>query len=121
LIGKSIRTLFPTWFPSPEKLRKKTDTNPYQKIIDWFGEGNTIDLQSDMPGRTYAAALSIVEGLDEFAAKHCPSAKGLQRLFLMELILHALAEYSRLNRSPLSGGARFGDLMGAMLGQGKDE
>lgn len=121
LIGKAIRTLFPTWFPTPEKLRKKTDVNPYQTIIDWFGEGNIIELQSDMPNRTYAAALSVVDGLDEFAAKHYPSAKGLQRLFLMELILHALAEYSRLNRSPLAGGARFGDLMGAMLGQGTQE
>ncbi|MCU0433501.1 MAG: magnesium chelatase [Bacteroidia bacterium] len=116
LIGKAIRTLFPTYFPSPEKLKKKTETSPYQPIIDWFGEGNTLDLTADMPARTYTAALSVVDGLDELVTKHYPAAEGMQKLFLMELVLHGLSEYSRLSRNSLNSGARFGDLMGSMLG-----
>lgn len=117
LIGKAIRTLFPTYFPSPEKLKKKTDTSPYQPIIDWFGEGNSLELQTDMPARTFAAALSVVDGLDEIVTKHYPTADAAQKLFLMEFVLHGLSEYSRLSKNPLASGAKFGDLMGAMLGE----
>src|ERR1019366_2278414 len=35
LIGKSIRSIFPLFFPTPGKLKKKTDISPYAIINDW--------------------------------------------------------------------------------------
>ncbi|MGL4599132.1 MAG: sigma 54-interacting transcriptional regulator, partial [Bacteroidia bacterium] len=115
LIGKAIRSLFTTYFPSPEKLKKKTDESPYQAIIDWFGEGHTLDLMCDITDRKYAAALAVVDGLDELTTKLYPQIKGTERLFLMEFILHGLAEFSRLNKNTMEQGAQFGDLFTSML------
>jgi magnesium chelatase subunit I len=115
LIGKAIRSLFSTYFPSPEKLKKKTDESPYQAIIDWFGEGHSLDLMCDITDRKYAAALSVVDGLDELATKLYPQIQGTERLFLMEFILHGLAEFSRLNKNTMEQGAQFGDLFNSML------
>ncbi len=115
LVGKAIRTIFPTYFPSPEKMKKKTESTVYQPVVDWFGAGNTLELNSDLSNKVYGAALCAVDGLDEIARKQYPKANDPERLFLMEMILHGLAEYSRLSKDPMNKGARFGDLLGSVF------
>lgn len=120
LIGKAIRTIFPEYFPAPDKLKKKVEANPYHVIIDWFGSGNAIDLHSDIPDRRYAAMLGAIDGLDDVAKKYQPDVRGTERLFMMEFILHALAEYSRLSKNPISSGVQFNDLLGSMFSSGEN-
>jgi len=42
LIGKAIRKQFTNYFPDPESFKKRKQANPYQKIIDWFGQDNLV-------------------------------------------------------------------------------
>lgn len=115
LIGKAIRTLFTQHFPDPGKLKKQKQENPYRKIIDWFGSGNTIDLFLDIPASQYAAELKKVTGLEEVVNKFHPNAKGGEKLFLMEFVLHGLAEHSMLSKYLLETGFQFKDVLGAVF------
>lgn len=115
LLGKAIRSLFTQHFPDPEKLRKKKEDSPYQQIIDWFGEGNTVDLLSDLNNTDYAKELAHVPGLADVVKKYYGKADKEEQLFLMEFVLHGLAEYSQLNKNLLERSIQFGDLFSSMF------
>ncbi len=115
LIGKAIRSLFKEHFPDPEQLKKNTKINPYQKIIGWFGEGHTLDVLNDMAHDDYRNTLIQVAGLHEFVKKYQPDLDADAHLFVMELVLHALAEYSFLSKHRLEEGLQFRDLLSSML------
>lgn len=115
LLGKAIRSLFSQHFPDPEKLRKKKEDSPYQQIIDWFGEGNTVDLLSDQSNKDYAKELARVPGLAEVVKQYYGKADKEEQLFLMEFVLHGLAEYSQLNKNLLERSIQFKDLFSSMF------
>lgn len=117
LVGKAIRTLFTDYFPKPdEKDKQKGEKeNPYAEIIQWFGEGYTIDLLNDLSNKDYENALNIIPGLEALVKKHQPKAKAHAKLFLMEFALHGLAEYSKLSKTALDTGTRFKDLLSSMF------
>jgi magnesium chelatase subunit I len=118
LIGKALRTQFLLYFPDPEKLKKqqknKTD-NPYRRITDWFGEGNTIDLLNDLSNKDYKAALNNVKGLRELIDAYHARQDEATKLFLMEFALHGLAEYSMISKNMLTAGLQFKDLLSSMF------
>jgi magnesium chelatase subunit I len=115
LIGKAVRSLFTALFPSPEKLKKKTDENPYQEIMDWFAIGNELDLLSDIGDKKYSELLNSVLGLKKLVEKYQPSAKGAEQLFMMEFVLHGLSEFSKLSKNPLVTGLRFKDMFSSVF------
>ncbi len=115
LIGKAVRTLFTSLFPSPEKLKKKSDENPYQSIMDWFATGHELDLLTDLSNKKYAELLMEVGGLKQLVEKFQPNAKGNEQLFLMEFVLHGLSEYSKLSKNPLVTGLRFKDMFSSVF------
>lgn len=111
LIGKAIRSEFVLYFPNPEK-RKSAD---YKKIVDWFGNGNTLTFLTDENQQTYKKGLKAVEGLAEIVDKYFPSENAEQKDFLMEFVLHGMAEYSLISKQPLDEGVKFNDLLDSML------
>ncbi len=115
LIGKAIRTQFLNYFPDPDKFRKQKEKSPYKKITTWFGDGNAVDMLSDMTNLGYEKNLRLVPGLlelvNEFQKDHDPAVK----LFLMEFALHGLAEYSLISKHYLVQGLQFKDLMSGMF------
>ena len=125
LISMAIRSLFLQLFPDPAKLKRKKDASEYSAITAWFSQGNILDLLDHEKDKTYIAALSIVDGLEELVAKHHPEAKGAEKYLLMEFALHGMAEHSLLNKNKLIGGVTFKDLFGSLLNQdlnfGKEE
>ncbi|MFY0607233.1 MAG: magnesium chelatase [Cyclobacteriaceae bacterium] len=122
LVGKAIRTQFVDYFPDPEKLRKqKTVKNPYKEIIDWFGEGNMVDLINDYSAKDYEKELLQVPGLESLVVeKHGKNQPNEFKLFLMEFALHGLAEYSALSKHSLERGMQFKDLLSSMLSMPED-
>ncbi|HRG57752.1 MAG TPA: magnesium chelatase [Bacteroidia bacterium] len=117
LISKAIRTTFPKYFPSPEKTKKKDSADQvYSYILSWFADGNSIDLFFDMNNNNYKMALDGVNGLKSLAKETYPKASQEEIYFLMEFILHALSEYSKLNKGLLERGNRFGDMFNAVFG-----
>jgi magnesium chelatase subunit I len=117
LIGKSVRTQFLLYFPDPEKLKKQKNKgeNPYRRITDWFGEGNTIDLLNDLSNKDYKASLNNIKGLKELVDQYHARQDDATKLFLMEFALHGLAEYSMISKNQLTAGLQFKDLLSSMF------
>jgi len=115
LIGKSIRTLFTNYFPNPEKTRKAKEGSPYKEIVDWFGEGNELDILNNLPNNDYKKLLLSVPGLKKLIETYMPKVRNAEQLFYMEFALHGLAEYSQLSKKKLVSGLQFKDLLSSMF------
>ncbi len=126
LIGKAIRTQFTNYFPAPEKAKKlqqkKQELNPelkkkniYQDITDWFNEGNKVDLFNDLNDETYHNTLDNIPGLKKLVEKYYPKVSKDEKYFMMEFVLHGLAEYSLLSKHILQAGLQFSDLFSSMF------
>ena len=115
LIGKAIRTQFTNWFPNPEKFRKQKDSNPYKEVIAWFNEGHVVDILTDLSQKDYSARLNAVPGLKKLVLDLHKDADESTQLFLMELVLHGLAEFSLIGKNILASGLQFKDLISGMF------
>jgi magnesium chelatase subunit I len=115
LISKAIRSLFENYFPSPEKIKKNQQTNPYQPIINWFNKGNVVDIINNISDKEYEKTLNSVTGLKEVVKKYRPEQNGRNQLLLMEFVLHGLAEYSMLSKFRLEMGLQFKDMLSSMF------
>jgi len=111
LIGKAIRSEFIAYFPNPEK-RKSPD---YKKIVEWFGDGNSLTFLSDESQKVYKSGLKQVHGLGELVENFFPNESSDQKDFLMEFVLHGMAEYSLISKQSLDEGVKFNDLLDSML------
>jgi magnesium chelatase subunit I len=132
LLNKSIRTLFVSYFPNPDEIKKKKPTkkgttvsedskpseNPYALITKWFDNGNHLDLLMDMKDEDKVIALYKVEGLFGIVKKYFPQAGEKQAALLMEFVLHGLASYSLISKKTIDGKIEFKDLMGSMMNLG---
>lgn len=116
LISKAIRTLFLQYFPNPEKSRKQKESNVYKELEQQFGNGYTLELLNDMSNAAYAAALSSLKGVKQaLEASSLQYSNENERLFIIEFLLHGLAEYSVIARKNLETGAEFKDLLASMI------
>jgi magnesium chelatase subunit I len=119
LIGRAIRSQFLNYFPDPEKIKKlakdKAGKNPYKPIIDWFRNSNTIDILNDCDDSNYAARLNAIDGLDSLIERVYPDIQGREKLFMMEFVLHGLAEYSMIAKKSLEKGLIFKDLTDSLF------
>ncbi|MCC5921624.1 MAG: sigma 54-interacting transcriptional regulator [Cyclobacteriaceae bacterium] len=115
LIGKAIRTQFLNYFPDPESFRKEKEKNPYNAIIEWFGEGNAVDLNHDTDQSSYNTSLKRVSGLDELMKNYHATLTKEQQLLMKEFALHGLSEYSMISKKTINAGLQFKDLLSSMF------
>jgi magnesium chelatase subunit I len=116
LLQRAVRSLFVIYFPDPSKLKKKKATSPYQSITDWFAANELELLQSDTE-QSYRSKLLTVPGLRELVENQIDDISENEMYFLMDFVLHGLAGFSQIGMAEVrSGGNRFRDLMGDMLG-----
>lgn len=116
LIGKALRSVFPNYFPDPEEVRKeKEKPDPFSRIAQWFGKGNTVDVLHDYTNDEYKTALEQVDGLQEVVETSVKPKTQEEKLFFMEFVLFALVEYSYLSKHNLERGLQFNDLLSSMI------
>ncbi|WP_028298486.1 sigma 54-interacting transcriptional regulator [Olivibacter sitiensis] len=115
LINSAIKNTFVTYFPDPEKAKKSKHGNPYQQIIDWFSEGNYVDLTDKLDDKSYKKALMNVPGLESFVKKEYPKYSEKEKLLMMEFVLNGLAEYSQLSKNVIQGGFGFADMFSSLF------
>ena len=115
LIGKAIKTLLQTYFPDPEKMKKAKKDNPYAEVINWFGNGNSLNLLDDTSDQDYKTVLNEVPGLKQIVKQFHPRISENQQLLYMEFVLHGLAEFSLVSKGYLEKGFEFKDMFNSLF------
>lgn len=117
LLGKAIRNEFLQHFPDPSKLKKKKDPSPYQAIVNWFGEGNVVDLMLSEDDKTFRKGLENIPGLNNLVETFLPKLSKNEKIIAMEFVLFAMAEHSLIGRNHLVRGVQFKDILGSMFSE----
>lgn len=130
LVGRAVRQVFMQYFPDPLQRRsvKRTAAQlsieaEYRSILQWFDEGNHIDIADSMGMSTYFQTLDRVPGLKRMAEKHMPdSAKSRSELAVtMEFILDGLHQFSKIAKEEGHGNTMYKDMVGSIFtGRGRD-
>lgn len=121
LLGKAIKTMIVDYLPDPEKSKKAKEKNPYQEIIEWFAEGNQFDMVDNLNNKEYKAKLKSIPGLEKIVSSKLSKLDEDTKLFLMEMALHALAEYSLISKNYLDNGYEFKDMFNTLFGGNMSE
>ncbi len=116
LIGKAIKNTIVEYLPDPEKSKKTKEKNPYQEIINWFAEGNQMNILDDLSNKEYKNRLEAIPGLEDLVVKSNKNIEDSLKLFLMEMSLHALSEYSLISKNYLDNGYEFKDMFNTLFG-----
>ncbi len=117
LLGKAIRNEFLSIFPDPGKLKKKKQISPYQGIISWFNDGNTVDCLFLDADENYISTLKSIPGLDGLVESFVPRLDKIEKAVMMEFVLFALAEHSLIGKNSLERSIQFKDLLGSMFSE----
>jgi len=115
LIGDSVKTLFPTYFPKIEKLQKPDATTPYDDLVEWFFESSGFELPDDLSDSEYKEKLDSIEPLSKLIEEYQPEVKNDDKYFMKEFLLWALVEYKKLSKKRFSKGLQFKDLYGSYI------
>lgn len=121
LMGKAIRKEFLNYFPDPSQSKKKKAENPYSEILNWFTDGNEVDILQEIPFSEYASRLGKVPGLKETVKKLYKCKDKHEELLMMEFMLHGLAEFSQISKKILERGNLFKDMMSGVFNMRQEE
>lgn len=120
IIGKAIKRTFSRYFPDPEEQKKQENGSIYQPVLDWFSEGNTLEISDNMPERAYRKALSGITGLKSLVEKKGKPESEEEKYVLMDFIIEALHQHSMLGKEDLEDYRSYSDMLGSMLGSMDD-
>lgn len=115
LIGKAIRSQFTNFFPDPDTERKKKTDSIYTKIVNWFSDGNYMEVLASDSDEEYRKKLSSIPGLSEVVKARFEKENEAYIYLLMEFVLHGLAEFSLISKHQLVAGVQFKDLLSSMF------
>ena len=115
LINNAVKKYFKEYFPNPESLKKSENHNPYEKMIQWFSKGNSLDLLLNATDKDFEKNLRNVPGLFDLVKKSHPKASNEEHVLYMEYVLFGLSEYSFLSKVPMDSRLQFRDILSTML------
>jgi magnesium chelatase subunit I len=113
LIGRAVQTIFTHYFPDPSD--KQNGRPAYKKVINWFANGNTVELDQEMAFTEYAKTLDAVDGLKEIVETHTTPGGPAETASMMEFVLEALHQHSLIGKELSDGEQTYNDIMGSML------
>jgi magnesium chelatase subunit I len=102
-----------------DRLKSGDRENPYHDLVEWFGKGRSIEMLSDFTDAEYRKALDEIGPLKGLVKKHAHGLDEGSQYFLMEMVLWALAEHSKLNKERIVNGFNFSDLFSTYLRGGE--
>jgi magnesium chelatase subunit I len=113
LIGRAIRSIYTQYFPDPSD---KEDGRPkYKEVLNWFANGNHVDLDQDLSFTAYAQELDQVDGLKAFVEEYTSPGTPGETASMMEFVLEALHQNSLIGKEMDDGEQTYNDIMGSML------
>ena len=104
-------------FPDPSNLKKRKVESPYQPIVNWFGEGNVVDVMLLEDDKAYKKGLELIPGLEDIVNMFTPKLSKAEKLVMMEFVLFGLAEHSLIGKNNLERGVQFKDILGSMFSE----
>ena len=115
LIRQATKTLFLTYFPKVDKLKKEGQETPYDGILEWFLDSESFHLDDEATEDSYRSALESITPLKELIHKYQPNVSEKDMPFLMEFVLWALVELKQLSKRRTSQGFEFNDIYDDLL------
>lgn len=116
IIGKAVKKIFSKHFPNPEKEKRRDGDSIYKPVLDWFANGNELDLTDYLSQKEYEKTLNRVEGLVNIVSKNMDTDNGLAKYVLMDFVIEALHQNSMLGKEDLDDRRNYSDMLGSMLG-----
>lgn len=116
IIGKAVKKIFSKHFPNPEKEKRRDGDSIYKPVLDWFANGNELDLTDYLSQKEYEKTLNRVEGLINIVSKNMDTDNGLAKYVLMDFVIEALHQNSMLGKEDLDDRRNYSDMLGSMLG-----
>jgi magnesium chelatase subunit I len=131
LIGKAIKQRFVCSFPNPQESEhhpkygkdpaewessKGENDDPYASIMNWFSNGNSLEISDQMSQVEYQKALNEVEGLSEFVINHVDVDNDKEHYAIMDWVVESLHQFSKLGKDDLDEVRTYTDMVGSMLG-----
>jgi magnesium chelatase subunit I len=115
IIGKAINNTFKSLFPDPSKRPVDEKESEYKEMLDWFANGNSLEIPDMESDNAYMKKLDSVDGLKNLAQKY--SGKEKNDLYPhMDLIIEALHQNSKLGKDDIDDVRSYSDMLGSMLG-----
>jgi magnesium chelatase subunit I len=115
LLDNAIKTLFPKYFPTIEKLQKQDEETPYDDLISWFFNGDGFQLLDDFDDATYKAKLDEITPMDALVEKYQPDIDERDVYFEKEFILWGLVQHKKLSKYRYAEGLQFQDPYGSYI------
>jgi len=118
LIGKAVKSLFARTFPDAYKTRGKdpSTNHVYKPIVDWFANGQTIEISDEMSAQEFHAELRKVSGIEAIAGKYLKATDPATLGPAMEFVLEGLHQHSILSRERVDGGGvAYRDMLKSMF------
>ena len=69
ILGKAINKTFKMHFPDPQQKKKEDDDDFYKPLLDWFANGNTLELPDSLSDSDYKKRLDSADGLSAVVKK----------------------------------------------------
>lgn len=115
IIGKAVSAAFKTLFPDPNKRAGEEADETYKEILDWFAAGNSLEIPDLESEKSYRKKLDEVKGLQKLVKNY--ASPGNEDLYaLMDFVIDALHQYSKLGKDDLDDSRSYTDMLGSMLG-----
>ncbi|HKK46819.1 MAG TPA: sigma 54-interacting transcriptional regulator [Balneolaceae bacterium] len=115
IIGKAVKKTFSRHFPDPEKQKKKEKDSIYKPVLDWFTNGNELELTDYMSRDEYERVLDSVDGLSKVVQDQVEADNNDVKYVLMDFVIEALHQNSMLGKEDLDDARSYSDMLGSML------
>lgn len=119
LIGRAVKEAFGKRFVPGHKRgkEKKADFSAFQPIVDWFEDGKTLDLETDMSEAEFRKALVNVGGLEATVKKLAKPASEDEKFLLMEFFIEGLHQNFLLTKKITDSRIKYTDAVSYMMNE----
>lgn len=115
IIGKAVNKTFKNYFPDPQKRSESEEKGEYQDVLEWFAKGNSLEIPDLLSTKEYKNRLESVTGLHQMVKKYAKNS-GDDEYALMDLVVEALHQNSKLGKLDADETRTYSDMLGSMLG-----